>query len=147
MKKVLLPLLLAAFMLSGCENDSDLRDDYVGEWNAVMSGSVIMSMDSEPIGEYPVTVDEKMAVTKVTATDDGLDIGGIKCTLKGKELIFDDETENATAEGVQTTMTVKRTGTVEKNKITIYETYTGSWNMMMLMSGTINGSTVLTLTK
>lgn len=147
MKKALFLILLAGFVFSACENESDLRDDYVGEWNAALTGAVVVTMDNEPLDEYPVSVDEKVLVSKITTTEDGLDIGGMKCTLKGKDLIFEDETSTSSAEGMQTTVTVKRTGTADKNKITIKETYTGTWNIMMMMSGTISGNTEITLTK
>lgn len=147
MKKVFFLVLLAGFMFTSCEKDADLRDEYVGEWSADVTGTVVMTMEDEPMGEFPMNIEEKMNISKVTTTDDELNIDGLVCKLKGKELIFEDETSNSTVNGTQTQLTIKRTGTAEKNKIVINETYEGTWSMMMMMSGTISGTTVITLTK
>lgn len=141
-------MLLAGIVCTSCEKEVDLRDEYVGEWTADMSGSLVMTMDDEPMGEFPMNIEDKMNISKVTTTDDELNIDGLICKLKGKELIFEDETSNSTVNGTQTQMTIKRTGTADKDKIVINETYEGTWSMMMMMmSGTISGTTVITLTK
>ena len=147
MKKVFFLVLLAGIVCISCEKEVDLRDEYVGEWTADMSGSLVMTMDDEPMGEFPMNIEDKMNISKVTTTHDELNNDGLICKLKGKELIFEDETSNSTVNGTQTQMTIKRTGTADKDKIVINETYEGTWSMMMMMSGTISGTTVITLTK
>jgi len=107
-----------------------------------------MNMDNEPMGESPISMQEQMSVSKVTTSGDELSINGLICKLKGKELIFEDETSTASMNGVDTHITVKRTGSAEKDKIVINETYEGTWTMtMLMMSGTISGSNVITLTR
>ena len=148
MKKMLFMVVFASMVLSSCEkNETDLRDEYVGEWSADVSGKISMMMDNEPMGDFPMSMEDDFTITKVSDSDDGLNIDGINCTLKGNKLVFEDETSTANLDGVNTNMKIQRTGTAEKGKITITETYDGTWTMMMMMSGTIKGTNVITLTK
>ncbi len=148
MKKVFFFVALAGMLFTSCEKEVDLRDAYVGDWTAEASGAIVMTMDNEPMGESPISMQEQMSVSKVTTSGDELSINGLICKLKGKELIFEDETSTASMNGVDTHITVKRTGSAEKDKIVINETYEGTWTMtMLMMSGTISGSNVITLTR
>ena len=145
MKKVFLFLSVILLSLTACTSDVDVRDDLVGSWSYVTTGSMSMTMDGIEAEELPLDATGTATITKVG--EDQIMIDELTATVDGDKLTFEPETQNETEDGMTMAVTVTRTGTISGKTITINETYTGTWSAAGLMSGAVSGTAKHVFTK
>lgn len=144
MKKVLFLLSVVLIAFSSC-TEVDLRDDLVGSWSYSSKGSISMTMNGEEAFNSPLDATGTVTVTKVG--EDQIKIDDLIATVDGSKLIFEPEIQTESEEGMTSTSTVTRTGTISGKTMTITETHTGTWDMAGIMSGELSGTATHTLTK
>lgn len=145
MKKVFLFLSVILLSLTACTSDVDVRDDLVGSWSYVTTGSMSMTMGGVEAGDIPLDATGTATITKVG--EDQIMIDELTATVDGDKLTFEPETQNETEDGMTMAVTVTRTGTISGKTITINETYTGTWSAAGLMSGAVSGTAKHVFTK
>lgn len=145
MKKVFLFLSVILLSLTACTSDVDVRDDLVGSWSYVTTGSMSMTMGDVEAGDIPLDATGTATITKVG--EDQIMIDELTATVDGDKLTFEPETQNETEDGMTMAVTVTRTGTISGKTITINETYTGTWSAAGLMSGAVSGTAKHVFTK
>lgn len=145
MKKFFLFLSVILLSLTACTSDVDVRDDLVGSWSYVTTGSMSMTMGDVEAGDIPLDATGTATITKVG--EDQIMIDELTATVDGDKLTFEPETQNETEDGMTMAVTVTRTGTISGKTITINETYTGTWSAAGLMSGAVSGTAKHVFTK
>ena len=145
MKKFFLFLSVILLSLTACTSDVDVRDDLVGSWSYVTTGSMSMTMGGVEAGDIPLDATGTATITKVG--EDQIMIDELTATVDGDKLTFEPETQNETEDGMTMAVTVTRTGTISGKTITINETYTGTWSAAGLMSGAVSGTAKHVFTK
>ena len=144
MKKVLFLLSVVLIAFSSC-TEVDLRDDLVGSWSYSSKGNISMTMGGEVASDLPIDATGTATVTKVG--EDQIKIDDLIATVDGSKLIFEPEIQTESEEGMTSTSTVTRTGTISGKTMTITETHTGTWDMAGMMSGALSGTATHTFTK
>jgi hypothetical protein len=154
MKKLkFLTLLLVGvsfFSLQSCSKDDvpqvaqDPRDQYVGTWNSISSGSLTLFQNGQSIGTIPVNENGPITISK--SGSNSLIIGGKTYTVNGSNLTSPPTPFTENANGVVIVATENSNGTLGSN-IIFNNTVTGTWNSTNGASGNLSGSYVITLTR
>ena len=140
---------LTFFSLMSCSNDDDsvqdLRDQYVGTWNATTTGSLTLFQNGQSIGTVPVNESRTVSISKSGNT--ALLIDGKTYTVNGNSLSTTPTPLTETSNGVTIVATVNTSGTLGSNIINFNDTITGTWNATSGDSGNLSGNAVTTLTR
>lgn len=140
---------LSIISLTSCNKDDDtmedIRNQYVGTWNYIQSGSLTLYQNGQSIGTVPINENGSMSITKSGEND--LIINGQRFTVSGTHLSSDPESITETTNGVNIVATSNSNGTLGSNIITINSSITGTWNNSNGDSGNLSGSMTTTLTK
>jgi hypothetical protein len=145
---ILMLVGLTFFSLTSCSNDeeaSDPRDQYVGTWNSVSTGSLTLFQNGQSIGTAPLN--ESRTVTISKSGSNALIIDGKTYTVNGNSLSSTPTPLTETSNGVTIVATVNSSGTLGSNIINFNETITGTWNATNGASGNLSGNAVITLTR
>lgn len=154
MKKLkFLTLLLVGvsfFSLQSCSKDDvpqvaqDPRDQYVGTWNSISSGSLTLFQNGQSVGTFPINDNGPVTISK--SGSNSLIIDGKTYTVNGNNLTSPPTPVTEKANGVVIVATENSNGTLGSN-IIINNTVTGTWNNSNGASGNLSGSYVTTLTR
>jgi hypothetical protein len=152
MKKIKFLILmlvgLTIFSLTSCSNDdeaTDPRDQYVGTWNAITSGSVTYYQNGQIVGTDPLNQSRTISITK--SGSNALIIDGTTYTVNGNSLSSSPTPLTQNSNGVTIIATVNSSGTLGSNVINFSDTITGTWNATNGASGNLSGNAVTTLTR
>jgi hypothetical protein len=140
---------LTFFSLMSCSNDDDsvqdLRDQYVGTWNATTTGSLTLFQNGQSVGTAPVNESRTVSISKSGSS--ALLIDGKTYTVNGNSLSTTPTPLTETSNGVTIVATVNTSGTLGSNIINFNDTITGTWNATSGDSGNLSGNAVTTLTR
>lgn len=154
MKKLkFLTLLLVGvsfFSLQSCSKDDDPqvaqdpRDQYVGTWSKVSTGSLTLFQNGQSVGTVPINENGPITISK--SGSNSLIIDGKTYTVSGSNLTSPPTPVTENANGVVIVATENSNGTLGSN-IILNNTATGTWNNSNGASGNLSGSYVTTLTR
>lgn len=154
MKKLkFLTLLLVGvsfFSLQSCSKDDDPqvaqdpRDQYVGTWSKVSTGSLTLFQNGQSVGTVPINENGLITISK--SGSNSLIIDGKTYTVSGSNLTSPPTPVTENANGVVIVATENSNGTLGSN-IILNNTATGTWNNSNGASGNLSGSYVTTLTR
>lgn len=154
MKKLkFLTLLLVGvsfFSLQSCSKDDDPqvaqdpRDQYVGTWNSVSTGSLTLFQNGQSVGTQPLNDSGPVTISK--SGSNSLIIDGKTYTVSGSNLTSPPTPVTENANGVVIIATDNTNGTLGTN-IILNSTITGTWNNSNGASGNLSGNAVTTLTR
>ena len=154
MKKLkFLTLLLVGvsfFSLQSCSKDDDPqvaqdpRDQYVGTWSKVSTGSLTLFQNGQSVGTVPINENGPITISK--SGSNSLIIDGKTYTVNGSNLTSPPTPFTENANGVVIVATENSNGTLGSN-IIFNNTVTGTWNSTNGASGNLSGSYVITLTR
>jgi hypothetical protein len=152
MKKIKFSILIALgfvfLSLISCskdEDNQDARDQYVGTWNAVTTGSITLYQNGQSISTVPLNESRTYAISK--SGSNALLIDGKSYIVNGNNLSTNPTVETESSNGVTIIATVISNGTLGSNIINFNETITGTWNATNGASGNLSGNAVTVLTK
>ncbi len=145
----LLLVALSFISLSSCSNDEnevqDARDQYVGTWNSISSGSVTLFQNGQSIGTAPLNETNTVSISK--SGSNALLINETTYTVNGTNLSSNPQPLTETSDGVNIVGTTVSNGTLGSNIITLNGAVTGTWNNANGASGNLSGNVITTLTK
>jgi hypothetical protein len=145
----LLLVSLSFISLSSCSNDDneaqDARDQYVGTWNSVTSGSLTLFQNGQSIGTFPINETNTVSISK--SGSNALIIDGKSYIVNGTNLSSNQEPLTETSNGVNIVGTTVSNGTLGSNIIILNDAVTGTWNNSNGASGNLSGSVITTLTR
>jgi hypothetical protein len=154
MKKLkFLTLLLVGvsfFSLQSCSKDDDPqvaqdpRDQYVGTWSKVSTGSLTLFQNGQSVGTVPINENGPITISK--SGSNSLIIDGKTYTVSGSNVTSPPTPVTENANGVVIIATENSNGTLGSN-IILNNTATGTWNNSNGASGNLSGSYVTTLTR
>ena len=146
---ILTSLLLAFLSLGSCSKDDgavqDVRDQYVGTWNAVTTGSITLYQNGQSISTVPLNKSRTYAISK--SGSNALLIDGKSYTVNGNNLSSTPTPVTESSNGLTIVATESSNGTLGSNIINFNETITGTWNATNGDSGNLSGNAVTVLTK
>ena len=148
MKKVMYLLFLIPFVFSSCskKDDPSIVDDYVGTWNVTYAGTIKM-LDAKGATVGNSSMDFSLEGDQITKEGNNqLGIDDWTATVSGSSISIESTTEPISIGLMSTTATIKYSGTISKNLITITKPYSGTWTQDNA-SGTLAGSVVYTYTR
>ena len=145
----LLLVSLSFISLSSCSNDDneaqDARDQYVGTWNSISSGSVTLFQNGQSIETAPLNETNTVSISK--SGSNALLINGTTYIVNGTNLSSDPQPLTETSNGFNIVGTTVSNGTLGSNIITLNGAVTGTWNNSNGASGNLSGSVITTLTR
>ena len=145
----LLLVSLSFISLSSCSNDDneaqDARDQYVGTWNSISSGSLTLFQNGQSIGTAPLNETNTVSISK--SGSNALLINGTTYIVNGTNLSSDPQPLTETSNGFNIVGTTVSNGTLGSNIITLNGAVTGTWNNSNGASGNLSGSVISTLTR
>ena len=145
----LLLVSLSFISLSSCSNDDneaqDARDQYVGTWNSVTSGSLTLFQNGQSIGTVPINETNTVSISK--SGSNALIIDGKSYIVNGTNLSSNQEPLTETSNGVNIVGTTVSNGTLGSNIIILNDAVTGTWNNSNGALGNLSGSVITTLTR
>jgi hypothetical protein len=145
----LLLVSLSFISLSSCSNDEnevqDARDQYVGTWNSISSGSLTLFQNGQSIGTVPVNQTNTVSISK--SGSNALLINETTYIVNGTNLSSNPQPLTQTSNGVNIVGTTVSNGTLGSNIITLNGAVTGTWNNSNGASGNLSGSVISTLTR
>ena len=144
----LLLVSLSLISLSSCSTDDgiqDVRDQYVGTWNSVSSGSLTLYQNGQSVGTVPINETNTVAISK--SGSNALIIDGTSYIVNGTNLSSNPQPLTETSNGVNIVGTTVSNGTLGSNIITLNGAVTGTWNNSNGASGNLSGSVISTLTR
>jgi hypothetical protein len=135
--------------LTSCSKDEavnqDARDQYVGTWNAVSTGSLTLYQNGQSVGTAPIN---KTAVVTITKSgSNALIIDGTTYIVNGNNITSNPTPVNDNSDGVNIVGTGLSSGTLSSNIISLNDAITGTWNTTAGASGNLSGNVITTLTK
>ncbi len=152
MKKIKFLILmlvgLTFFSLTSCSNDdeaTDPRDQYVGTWNAITTGSLTLFQNGQSVGTAPLNETRTISISK--SGSNALIIDGKTYTVNGNNLSSTPTPLTETSNGITIVATENSIGTLGSNIINFNNTITGTWNATNGASGNLSGNAVTTLTR
>lgn len=145
----LLLVSLSFITLSSCSNDDneaqDARDQYVGTWNSISSGSVTLFQNGQSVGTVPINETNTVSISK--SGSNALLINETTYIVNGTNLSSNPQPLTETSNGVNIVGTTVSNGTLGSNIITLNGAVTGTWNNSNGASGNLSGSVISTLTR
>lgn len=145
----LLLVVLSFISLTSCSNDDnetqDARDQYVGTWNLISSGSLTLFQNGQSIGTIPSNENGTVTISK--SGSNALLIDGKTYIVNGTNLSSNPTPLTQTSNGVTMVGTELSNGTLGSNIITLNNSLTGTWNASNGASGNLSGSVIITLTR
>jgi hypothetical protein len=154
MKQIkLLTLMLVGLIflsLTSCSSDDDSiqdpRDQYVGNWNAVATGSVTLFQNGESLGTVPYN--PAPGIVSISKSGDNfLLIDGKTYLVNGNNLSSNPTPITENSNGIVIIATENSSGVLGSNIININNSITGTWNDFTGDSGNLSGNIVITLTR
>lgn len=145
---ILMLVGLTFFSLTSCSNDdgaSDIRDQYVGTWNATTTGNLTFYQNGQSVGTSPLNQSRAVTVTK--SGSNALIIDGTSYIVNGNNLSTASTPVTETSNGVTIIATENNNGSLGSNIINLNTTITGTWNNTNGASGNLSGNAVTTLTR
>lgn len=140
---------LTFMALTSCsKNDDgikDARDQYVGTWNAVSTGSLTLYQNGQSVGTVPVNKTAAVTITK--SGSNALIIGGTSYFVNGNNLSSNPSPVNENSDGFNIVGTALSSDTLSSNIISLNDAITGTWNTTAGASGNLSGTVITTLTK
>jgi hypothetical protein len=139
---------LSLISLSSCSTDDgsqDIRDQYVGTWNSVSSGSLTLFQNGQSIGTVPINETNTVAISK--SGSNALLIDGKSYIVNGTNLSSNPTPVTQTSSGVNIVGTEVSDGTLGSSIISLNNAITGTWNETNGASGNLSGSVITTLTR
>lgn len=154
MKRIkFLTLLLVGvsfFSLQSCSKDDDPqvaqdpRDQYVGTWSKISTGSLTLFQNGQSVGTVPINDNGPVTISK--SGSNSLIIDGKTYTVSGSNLTSSPTPVTENANGVVIIATENSNGTLGSN-IILNNSVTGTWNNSNGASGNLSGSYATTLTR
>jgi hypothetical protein len=154
MKKLkILTLLLVGvsfFSLQSCSKDDepqvaqDSRDQYVGTWSKISTGSLTLFQSGQSVGTVPINENGPVTISK--SGSNSLIIDGKTYSVNGNNLTSPPTPVTENANGVVIVATENSNGTLGSN-IILNNNVTGTWNNSNGASGNLSGNYVTTLTR
>jgi hypothetical protein len=145
----LLLVSLSFISLSSCSNDDneaqDARDQYVGTWNSISSGSLTLFQNGQSIETAPLNETNTVSISK--SGSNALLINGTTYIVNGTNLSSDPQPLTETSNGFNIVGTTVSNGTLGSNIITLNGAVTGTWNNSNGAFGNLSGSVITTLTR
>ena len=145
----LLLVSLSFITFSSCSNDDneaqDARDQYVGTWNSISSGSVTLFQNGQSVGTVPIHETNTVSISK--SGSNALLINETTYIVNGTNLSSNPQPLTETSNGVNIVGTTVSNGTLGSNIITLNGAVTGTWNNSNGASGNLSGSVISTLTR
>jgi hypothetical protein len=139
---------LTFISLSSCSTDDgnqDARDQYVGTWNSISSGSVTLFQNGQSVGTVPINETNTVSISK--SGSNALLINETIYIVNGTNLSSNPQPLSETSNGVNIVGTTVSNGTLGSNIITLNGAVTGTWNNSNGASGNLSGSVISTLTR
>lgn len=140
---------LTFISLSSCSNDGDgsqdARDQYVGTWYSISSGSLTFFQNGQSIGTAPINETNTVSISK--SGSNALLINETIYTVNGTNLSSNPKPLTQTSNGVNIVGTTVSNGTLGSNIITLNGAVTGTWNNSNGASGNLSGAVISTLTR
>jgi hypothetical protein len=139
---------LTFFLLTSCSNDdeaTDIRNKYIGTWNATTTGSLTFYQNGQSVGTAPLNQSNSVTISK--SGSNILIIDGKSYTVNDNSLSSSPTPINDNSNGVSIVGTENSNGTLGSNIINLNETITGTWNNSNGASGNLSGNAVTTLTR
>lgn len=134
---------------TSCSKDEvgnqDARDQYVGTWNSVTSGSLTLYQNGQSVGTVPINKTAAVTITK--SGSNALIIDGTSYIVVGNNLTSNPTPVNENSNGVNIVGTGLSSGTISSNIISLNDAITGTWNTTAGASGNLSGTVITTLTK
>jgi hypothetical protein len=135
--------------LSSCSKDEDgnqdARDQYVGTWNSVSSGSLTLYQNGQSVGTVPINETNTVAISK--SGSNALIIDGTSYIVNGTNLSSNPTPVTQTSSGINIVGTEVSDGTLGSSIISLNNAITGTWNATSGASGNLSGSVITTLTR
>ena len=144
----LLLVSLSLISLSSCSTDDgiqDVRDQYVGTWNSVSSGSLTLYQNGQSVGTVPINETNTVAISK--SGSNALIIDGTSYIVNGTNLSSNPTPVTQTSSGINIVGTEVSDGTLGSSIISLNNAITGTWNATSGASGNLSGSVITTLTR
>ena len=144
----LLLVSLSLISLSSCSTDDgiqDVRDQYVGTWNSVSSGSLTLYQNGQSVGTVPINETNTVAISK--SGSNALIIDGTSYIVNGTNLSSNPTPVTQTSSGINIVGTEVSYGTLGSSIISLNNAITGTWNATSGASGNLSGSVITTLTR
>ena len=144
----LLLVSLSFITLSSCSTGDgiqDVRDQYVGTWNSISSGSVTLFQNGQSVGIVPINETNTVSISK--SGSNALLINETTYIVNGTNLSSNPQPLTETSNGVNIVGTTVSNGTLGSNIITLNGAVTGTWNNSNGASGNLSGSVISTLTR
>ena len=143
-----LVLVIALFAMS-CSNDEnsiqDARDQYLGTWNSISSGSLTLFQNGQSVGTVPINETNTVSISK--SGNNTLLIDGTSHIVNGNNLTSNPTPVTENSNGVNIVGTEVNSGTLGSNIITLNKAITGTWNATTGDSGNLSGGVIITLTR
>jgi len=140
---------LTFMALTSCSKDEvgnqDARDQYVGNWNSVSTGSLTLYQNGQSVGTAPINKSAAVTITK--SGSNALIINGTTYIVNGNNLSANPTPVNENSDGVNIVGTALSSGTLSSNIISSNDAITGTWNTTAGASGNLSGNVITTLTK
>ena len=144
----LLLVSLSLISLSSCSTDDgsqDIRDQYVGTWSSVSSGSLTLFQNGQSIGTVPINETNTVSISK--SGSNALIIDGKNYIVNGTNLSSNPTPVTQTSSGINIVGTEVSYGTLGSSIISLNNAITGTWNATSGASGNLSGSVITTLTR
>ena len=144
----LLLVSLSLISLSSCSTDDgsqDIRDQYVGTWSSVSSGSLTLFQNGQSIGTVPINETNTVSISK--SGSNALIIDGKNYIVNGTNLSSNPTPVTQTSSGINIVGTEVSYGTLGSSIISLNNAITGTWNETSGASGNLSGSVITTLTR
>ena len=144
----LLLVSLSLISLSSCSTDDgsqDIRDQYVGTWSSVSSGSLTLFQNGQSIGTVPINETNTVSISK--SGSNALIIDGTSYIVNGTNLSSNPTPVTQTSSGINIVGTEVSDGTLGSSIISLNNAITGTWNATSGASGNLSGSVITTLTR
>ena len=145
----LLLVALSFISLSSCSNDEnevqDVRDQYVGTWNSISTGSATLFQNGQSIGTIPLNETSTVSISKSGSS--ALLIDGTAYIVNGTNLSSNPTPVNENSDGFNIVGTALSNGNLSSNIISLNGAITGTWNANTGASGNLSGNVITTLTR
>lgn len=142
-------VLLTFFSLSSCTSDDsttkDPRDQYVGTWSSVSTGSLTLFQNGLSVGTIPLNQNSTVSISK--SGNNILLIDGTSYIVNGNNLNSNPTPITQNSNGVNIVASENSYGTLGSNIIILNNSVTGTWNSTNSTSGNLSGTVVTTLTR
>ena len=144
----LLLVSLSLISLSSCSTDDgsqDIRDQYVGTWSSVSSGSLTLFQNGQSIGTVPINETNTVSISK--SGSNALLINETTYIVNGTNLSSNPTPVTQTSSGINIVGTEVSYGTLGSSIISLNNAITGTWNATSGASGNLSGAVITTLTR